>query len=89
PYLLIGLLMLLCGFQSPKPINSWIRINQLGYLPGGQKTAVWCSKDKTPIRAFELVNAKTNLPVFKAAVGLLYGAYGPFQQTARLDFSAF
>jgi peptidoglycan/xylan/chitin deacetylase (PgdA/CDA1 family) len=87
--LLVGLLLCLYGFDSPKPVNSWIRINQLGYLPGGQKTAVWCSKDKTPIRAFELVNAKTNLPVFKAAVGLLYGAYGPFQQTARLDFTAF
>ncbi|HCT23194.1 MAG TPA: cellulase, partial [Chitinophagaceae bacterium] len=87
--LLFGLLLCLYGFDSPKPVNSWIRINQLGYLPGGQKTAVWCSKDKTPIRAFELVNAKTNLPVFKAAVGLLYGAYGPFQQTARLDFTAF
>ncbi len=26
--------------------SAWIRINQLGYTPGGVKVAVWCSKEK-------------------------------------------
>ena len=26
--------------------NAWIRINQMGYTPGGIKVAVWCSKAK-------------------------------------------
>ena len=70
--------------ESPE----WIRINQLGYLPGSVKTAVWCSKDNKSIGYFELVDDHEQV-VYRRAVKKASGAYGPFQQTVRLDFSAF
>ncbi|MDP1843827.1 MAG: glycoside hydrolase family 9 protein [Sediminibacterium sp.] len=68
---------------------SWIRINQLGYLPNGVKVAVWCTKGASLNNQFSLVNALTNKPVYTNRTGKQFGGYGPFTETARLDFSAF
>jgi len=81
--------------------TAWIRINQLGYPPTGPKTAVLGSKATIPGTAaprppasgipthFELVDATTGNTVFTAPIGRSFGAYGPFTDTRRLDFSAF
>jgi peptidoglycan/xylan/chitin deacetylase (PgdA/CDA1 family) len=69
--------------------SSWIRINQLGYLPSGIKVAVWCTQENSINTRFFLVDAFTNKKVYANTIGKLFGKYGPFQQTARLDFSAF
>ncbi|MEO7263821.1 MAG: glycoside hydrolase family 9 protein [Ferruginibacter sp.] len=69
--------------------HSWIRINQLGYLPQGIKVAVYCSKDSRAIETWQLVDAKTKKIVSSGNPGKAFGAYGPFTQTYRLDFSAF
>ncbi|MGX5817964.1 glycoside hydrolase family 9 protein [Chitinophaga lutea] len=71
--------------QSPAPV---IRINQLGYLPAGVKVAVWGSLDERTLQAFELVDSASGKVVFNGASGKAYGAYGPFRQSYRLDFSA-
>src|SRR5215203_1515292 len=68
---------------AQEAIPSWIRINQLGYLPASKKIAVWGSKADAPIPSFRLVDSATG----KASTA--FGAYGPFRQTQRLDFSAF
>ena len=70
-------------------ITTWIRINQLGYLPTGIKVAVWASKQNVKITSFELVNAATGKVVFTAIAGKEYGAYGPFVKIQRLNFSKF
>ncbi|MDJ1500257.1 glycoside hydrolase family 9 protein [Xanthocytophaga agilis] len=70
-------------------VQAWIRINQLGYTPVGIKVAVWCAKEKSQIKEFELVDATTKKVVFKGDVGKAFGAYGPFLDTYRLDFSKF
>lgn len=67
--------------------KSWIRINQLGYLPDGLKTAVWCSKQDQIITSFFVIEINTGVTVFKGNTGPAYGAYGPFAQTYRLNFS--
>ena len=69
--------------------QSWIRINQLGYLPGGVKVAVWGSKDVTVPGEFQLVDFVSGKTVFKADVGKNFGAYGPFKNTLRLNFTKF
>ncbi|MFT3825945.1 MAG: glycoside hydrolase family 9 protein [Chitinophagaceae bacterium] len=69
--------------------QQWIRINLLGYQPGSSKVAVWCSKKQQSIKGFQLVNVASGKIAFNAKVGIAYGAYGPFAQTCRLDFSAF
>ena len=75
--------------QSPMAITSWIRINQLGYLPDGIKVAVWSSKGDEGISNWELVEVASNKIVFTNNAGNYFGAYGPFKQTARLNFSSF
>ncbi len=69
--------------------NTWIRINQLGYTPSGIKVAIWCSKEKNQLSEFELVDAASQKTVYKRAAGKAFGAYGPFAETYRLDFSSF
>jgi hypothetical protein len=69
--------------------KAWIRINQLGYIPDGIKIAVLCSKDSQLIKTFQLVDAATKKFVYSASSGKMFGAYGPFKQTYRLNFSSF
>lgn len=67
--------------------SSWIRINQLGYLPKGSKVAVFGSKLNNTISSFQLINATTNKVVFQTSAGKNFGSYGPFKSTYRLNFS--
>ncbi len=69
--------------------KTWIRINQLGYLPDGIKVAVFCSKENTPVSNFQIVELKTKKIVFHNMASEPYGEYGPFLQTRRFDFSIF
>ncbi len=69
--------------------TAWIRINQLGYLPKGTKVAVWCSKGNENTRQFILVDAFTNQKVFSSTIDHFFGKYGPFSETARLNFSSY
>jgi hypothetical protein len=84
------IIMAIVALQNkPETETAWIRINQLGYLPNGTKVAVWCSKGEKGISNWEVVDASSNKVVFKAAAGKRFGAYGPFQQTHRLNFSTY
>ncbi|WP_245580882.1 glycoside hydrolase family 9 protein [Daejeonella oryzae] len=86
--LLYSLLLLPVLFSfKPSGQNSWIRINQLGYLPSGVKTAIWVSKEITSIKRFEVIDATTNKIIFKGKAGTNFGEYGPFKSSFRLSFS--
>ena len=83
-------IILLFGFSGKKEnVSSWIRINQLGYQPGGVKVAVWCSKEQLTISKWQLVDARSKQIVFSGTAGKAFGAYGPFKQSYRLFFSTF
>ena len=69
--------------------DAYIRVNLLGYKPEGKKIAVWGSKQPHTIVDFQLVDVVSGKIVFKGKAGKPFGAYGPFVQTYRLDFSAF
>ncbi|WP_245645615.1 glycoside hydrolase family 9 protein [Niabella ginsenosidivorans] len=69
--------------------DEWIRINQLGYIPKGIKVAVWASKNNAIPKNFQLVSTQTGSVIFSGVTGAPFGAYGPFSQTLRLNFSAF
>lgn len=81
------LLILLCSFQASA--QSWIRINLAGYKPQGVKVAVWGGKENITLDRFQVIDTKSGKVVSEHVAGSPYGAYGPFQQTYRLDFSAF
>jgi hypothetical protein len=71
-------------------VESWIRINQMGYAPGGSKVAVFVSKTAgASVAEFELIDAASNKVVYKNKAGKDFGKYGPFQSAFRLNFSAF
>ena len=69
--------------------QSWIRINQLGYLPENRKVAVWVTKSDIQLKNFSLIDPQTNRKVFTAKAGKEFGKYGPFSKGYRLDFSKF
>lgn len=82
------LLALLCGSALAQE-NAWIRINQLGYPTKGIKVAVWGSKENKTLSSFELVDAQSGKVVYTYRAGKAFGAYGPFIQTHRLQFTDF
>jgi len=55
-------LTLFCSLYAQ---SSWVRINQLGYLPKSVKVAVFISQNETDNPTFEIKDAKTNSSVFK------------------------
>lgn len=83
------LILLVCAFQALAQENSWIRINQLGYLPDNKKVAVWVTKGNKGIKKFSLIDKNNNKAVYTGKSGKQFGQYGPFQLGYRLDFSKF
>lgn len=82
------LLALVCGSALAQE-TAWIRINQLGYPTKGIKVAVWGSKENKIVSSFELVDAQNGKVVYTYQAGKAFGAYGPFAQTYRLQFTDF
>lgn len=85
------LLLLLIPFtsKSQSTKESWIRINQLGYTPGGIKIAVWGLKnEETVVTKFHVIEGATGKIVYTGNAGKDFGAYGPFRMSFRLDFSS-
>jgi len=85
----IASIILFAFTQKQEETKSWIRINQLGYQPGRVKVAVWCSKEQSVVNNWQLVDANTSKIVFSQNAGKAFGAYGPFKQTYRFNFSSF
>lgn len=84
-----ALLLGLTAFMLPDSEPAVIRINLLGYRPNSPKIAIWGSLPGSTLTRFQLIDEQTNQPVQAFPAGKAFGAYGPFQQTYRLDFSAF
>ncbi|MEO5903312.1 MAG: glycoside hydrolase family 9 protein [Gemmatimonadaceae bacterium] len=74
------------GAQSPQ--HTFIRINQLGYLPDSPKTAVACSLDSTTIKSFTLQDSEGRV-VFGPRKAVAAGSFAACASTHRLDFSPF
>ncbi|MGO4289823.1 glycoside hydrolase family 9 protein [Chitinophaga sp. RAB17] len=85
---LFCLLSLAAPGQAQLP-TAWIRINQLGYLPGSVKAAVWVGKENEHPQGFQLISAVSHKVMYTGNTSTLFGAYGPFRQTCRLDFTTF
>ncbi|MBP1641230.1 MAG: Cellulose 1,4-beta-cellobiosidase [Bacteroidetes bacterium] len=81
-------LLLLC-FPVGISAQQWIRVNQLGYLSGDRKVAVWLSKQKTPVSEFKVVNELTGEVAFRGRTIENKEANSAFGAACRLNFSAF
>lgn len=67
--------------------GSWIRVNQIGYLPEATKVAVFMSDETAQINGFELVDAFTGEVAFSSSAVRPTGFLGRMKTTCRLDFS--
>jgi len=83
------LFVLLFSLSVYTQTNSWIRINQLGYLEKSIKVAVFVTKSDTNPVEFLLKDALTDKVVYNSKSVKGFGEYGPFKAGYRLDFSAF
>ncbi|HEX6070124.1 MAG TPA: glycoside hydrolase family 9 protein [Longimicrobiaceae bacterium] len=86
--LLAALVTTLGGGPAPAQSSgvSHVRINQVGYLPDGPKTAVVCSLRPARIRSFSVVD-EAGRRVFGPARARADRPFGPCLATHRLDFS--
>jgi hypothetical protein len=84
-----AIILFFTSFQHLPQTTSWIRINQLGYKPNGIKVAVWCSKEQPAVDNWQLVEISSGKLVYSGKFEKPFGAYGPFMQTYRLNFSSF
>lgn len=66
---------------------TWVRINQVGYLPDGPKVAVACSLDSVRIASF-VVQDERGRTVLGPRRAERANGFGPCVVTHRLDFSA-
>ncbi|MEO7044273.1 MAG: cellulase N-terminal Ig-like domain-containing protein, partial [Ferruginibacter sp.] len=89
PVILFIIVGIIFSFKNPSGTNEWIRINQLGYPPQAIKVAVWVSKQNVSPASFQLMQASDSSVAFSATTGNDFGAYGPFTQSYRLNFSSF
>ena len=69
--------------------QSWVRVNQIGYLPDDVKVAVWVSKEKRPIDSFEVADAQTGKRVYRGGTIVNTGKQPAFESSVRLHFSEF
>ena len=81
--------LLLAFFSIHAYAGSWIRINQLGYIPASTKVAVYISEDQDTVNSFELVDVFTGKTVFVSDKVRQTGSLGRMKTTCRLDFSGF
>ncbi|MFC3561323.1 glycoside hydrolase family 9 protein [Pedobacter jamesrossensis] len=91
-YLLCSIFFItLLSFKAYKTENqqSWIRINLLGYPTSGLKVAVWASKENLSPSSFEIIEKLSGKVVYTSTNISSFGEYGPFNKTARLNFSEF
>lgn len=69
--------------------ESWIRVNQIGYLPVSIKVAVFISNDLIPLEEFQLIDFFTDEVVFSGNAKIINGNEWGMKTTARLNFSSF
>jgi peptidoglycan/xylan/chitin deacetylase (PgdA/CDA1 family) len=81
-------LFILLG-SSASAAESWIRVNLLGYLPEGNKKALYISESELKISNFTIHDALTDEPLITLDAGESFGAFDRFNGNYELDFSTF
>ncbi len=85
-YSLIAIILSATTLFSQRPV---IRINHLGWLPEGEKSAVLLSEEKISLHNFLVFDALTNEAVFSSEDIGIFESYGKFRSAYRLNFSEF
>jgi len=86
---LLCITILLSTFDALYAGDSWIRINQLGYVPHTVKVAVLMSEDEINIERFQLREATTDRVVYGGQTRKYDASAWGMKSAYRLDFSPF
>ena len=87
PNLFLGLVLFLTVLTASG--SSWIRINQLGYLPQSVKVAVLISDQKTQLSPFQLIEVTSGKVFFEGKPLEYSGEKWGMKSAARLSFTSF
>src|SRR5438128_470637 len=82
-----GALLVIVSSPARGDSTSFIRVNQVGYLPDAPKVAVLCTLDSTAARTFVLKDERGRI-AFGPKLTINAGSFGPCAVTQRLDFSS-
>jgi len=85
--LFIYLCIYFCYQCNSSYSQTWLRINQLGYLEESIKVAVFTSQEDCKLTKFEVCDALTDKVVLKSKRVKSFGEWGAFRTSYRLDFS--
>lgn len=86
---IIALLIVFLGAGLLARGSSWIRINQMGYLPASVKVAVLIADEAVNVGQFQLIDAISGKAVFEGNAADYDGSKWGMKAAARLNFSAF
>lgn len=67
--------------------TSWVRVNQLGYLPDSKKVAVFISQNEVKAVLFQLKDSKSNKVVFSGSGIVANAERWGMKKALRLNFS--
>jgi endoglucanase len=85
-YRRLSIAMVLCAASAGAQQRTFIRINQLGYLPASPKIAVACSLDSMTITSFTVQDNEGKV-VLGPRKAIPSGSFAACASTHRLDFS--
>ena len=79
--------MILALLLSAMDSTSFVRVNQVGYLPDAPKVAVLCTLDSTVAQSFRVLDDRGRVVLGPRKIAD-DGPFGPCRVTQRLDFSS-
>lgn len=82
-------LLLLNSIFFTYAVDAWIRINQVGYMPDGEKKAVLISESALNIDNFTIHDVLTNEKLAELKTVYSFGKFDRFESAFVLDFSLF
>ena len=85
---ILSILAMTVACAAPAFAGSWVRINQLGYLPNSTKVAVYVSNDPESVLSFDVVEVFTGEKVLSGMPVRNTGELGMLKTTCRLDFTS-
>ena len=84
-FVILSFIIVNCASTIPNPI--YIRVSQVGFLPGDLKSAVVMSQNPITYRNFKIINTANRNSVYSNAISDSVYAYGKFNYCYQIDFS--
>lgn len=81
-------LFISCVFTYAQGVNSWVRVNQLGYFPNATKVAVFMSAVESSSIDFKVKDANTHKVAFEGKGIATNAERWGMKKTLRLNFSS-